>query len=106
MTDLDKQHDEIFRKAQAAQNNNTEHRDEGIHATAHAPQQIVVNLDKNIGKHFLLIVWGSALVSAIAIIALFVLWDAHRITRQHVKILEYDLMDLRSKTGHAHENTE
>lgn len=84
----------------------TEHRDEGFHAQAHAPQQILLQVDKGLGKHFLIVLWMSAILAAASIIAAFVLFDSFRVTRQHVKILEYDLMDLRTKTGNAHENTE
>ncbi len=84
----------------------SEHQDRGFHAMAHAPQQIQLNLDKGVGKQFLIIIWLSAFLAAVSIISTAVLFDSFRVTRQHVKILEYDLMDLRTKTGNAHENTE
>jgi hypothetical protein len=72
-----------------------------------APHSVVhLSIDKSVGKQFLIIIWVSAFVAALAVVVMLVLWDAHRVTRQHVKILEYDLMDLRSKTGNSHENTE
>lgn len=83
-----------------------EHHDEGFHAQAHAPQQILLQIDKGLGKHFLIVLWLSAFLAAVSLVGTVVLFDAFRVTRQHVKILEYDLMDLRTKTGNAHENTE
>jgi hypothetical protein len=67
---------------------------------------VLLQVDKGIGKQFFIVLWLSAFLSAGAIVGVVVLFDAFRVTRQHVKILEYDLMDLRSKTGNAHENTE
>lgn len=67
---------------------------------------VIVSVDKSVGKQFLIIVWISAVVTALSIVGMWVVYDAFRVTRQHVKVLEYDLMDLRSKTGHAHENAE
>jgi len=80
--------------------------DQSIHATSAPGSFIHLTIDKAIGKQFLIIIWLSAFVASLAVLVMLVLWDAHRITRQHVKILEYDLMDLRSKTGNSHENTE
>lgn len=79
--------------------------DEAVHVhSGQAP--ILVQIDKGVGRQFLLIIWLSALVTAVAVVGLFVAYDSYRHMRQHVNVLQYDLMDLRSKTGHAHENTE
>lgn len=83
----------------------TEH-DASIHAQAAPNSSLVLMIDKSVGKQFLIILWLSAVVTALALAGLFLLYDSHRLTRAHVNILEYDLMDLRAKTGHAHENTE
>jgi len=80
--------------------------DEAVSARATTGSSIVLQIDKSVGKQFLVIIWISAVVTALSVAAMFIAYDAFRVTRQHVKILEYDLMDLRSKTGHAHENTE
>lgn len=80
--------------------------DGAVHAQTAAGSSLVLHIDKGLGKHFLIILWLSAFLAAGAIVGTIVLFDSFRVTRQHVKILEYDLMDLRSKTGHAHENTE
>lgn len=77
-----------------------------VGATAHAPQQILVQLDKGLGKQLLVIWWVSAVVTALAIIGLFLAWQGMRYNIAHINVLQYDLMDLRAKTGHAHENTE
>lgn len=80
--------------------------DDAIHASTAPGSSIVLQVDKGLGKQFLIVLWLSAFLSAAAIVGTVVLFDAFRVTRQHVKILEYDLMDLRAKTGNAHENTE
>ena len=67
---------------------------------------VILQIDKGVGRQFLLIIWISAVITAAALVGLFVAWDSYRHMRQHVNVLQYDLMDLRSKTGHAHENTE
>jgi hypothetical protein len=83
-----------------------ESHDSGVHVRGAPNSSIQLTIDKGIGRQFLIIIWVSAFVAALAVLVMLVLWDAHRVTRQHVKILEYDLMDLRTKTGNAHENTE
>lgn len=67
---------------------------------------VILHVDKSLGRQFLLITWISAVVTAGALIGLFVAWDGYRHMRQHVNVLQYDLVDLRAKTGHAHENTD
>jgi hypothetical protein len=84
---------------------NTEH-DGSVHVKGAPHSSLVLQIDKGVGKQFLLIIWLSAVVTALAVAGLFVAWDGYRHMRQHVNVLQYDLMDLRSKTGHAHENTE
>lgn len=79
--------------------------DSGLHATANAPQLIQVNVDKSIGKQIILVLWLSAFMSALAALGLAVAWIGYRHNVSYVNVLQYDLMDLRAKTGHAHENT-
>ncbi len=80
--------------------------DRSVHARTAPNSSLVLQIDKGLGKQVLIVLWLSAFFASAAIIATIVLFDSFRVTRQHVKILEYDLMDLRSKTGNAHENTE
>lgn len=80
--------------------------DDAIHARTAPGSSLVLQIDKGLGKQFLIVLWLSAFLAAVSIVSVYVLFDAFRVTRQHVKILEYDLMDLRTKTGNAHENTE
>lgn len=81
-------------------------RDDAIHAQTAPGSSLFLQIDKGLGKQFFIVLWLSAFLAAASIISVVVLFDAFRVTRQHVKILEYDLMDLRTKTGNAHENTE
>ncbi len=67
---------------------------------------VLLQIDKGVGRQFLLIIWISAIVTAAALVGLVIAWDGYRHMRQHVNVLQYDLMDLRSKTGHAHENVD
>ncbi len=83
----------------------TEH-DGSVHVNAAPNSAIALIIDKSLGRQFLIGLWLSAFLSAGAVIAVVVLYDVFNVTRQHVKVLEYDLMDLRTKTGNAHENTE
>lgn len=82
--------------------------DEAVHAQTAPNSSLVLQVDKGLGKQFFIVLWLSAFISALCIslviIGGMVLYDAHRVTRQHVKILEYDLQDLRAKTGHVHDN--
>lgn len=80
--------------------------DQSVHATTAPGGSLILQVDKGLGKQFFIVLWLSAFLAAGAMVATVVLFDSFRVTRQHVKILEYDLMDLRSKTGHAHENEE
>lgn len=66
MSDLDRQHDEIFRKAAGAQNKEERSEDHGIRATAHAPQQIVNQTE---GKSALAI-WLAAVAALFSGVAL------------------------------------
>lgn len=84
---------------------NTEH-DASVHARTAPNSSLVLQIDKGVGRQFLLIIWLSAVITAVSVVGLFVAYDAYRHMRNHVNVLQYDLMDLRSKTGHAHENTE
>jgi hypothetical protein len=82
----------------------------GIDAKVSSGSSLILQIDKGIGKQFFIVLWLSALISAFCLAAViiggFVLFDSFRVTRQHVKILEYDLMDIRAKTGNAHENVD
>jgi hypothetical protein len=80
--------------------------DESIHANTAPGGSLILHVDKGLGKQFFIVLWLSAFLASGAIVGVVVLFDAFRVTRQHVKILEYDLMDLRTKTGNAHESTE
>ena len=80
--------------------------DDAVHAHTAPGSSLVLQIDKGLGKQFLLIIWLSSFLSAAATVGLFVAWDAYRHMRQHVNVLQYDLIDLRAKTGHSHENTE
>jgi hypothetical protein len=74
-----------------------------IHSSAQGASIIQV---ETLGKHGLLLLWINCVITAIAIVGLFVAYDAYRHLRNHVNVLQYDLADLRAKTGNAHENTE
>jgi hypothetical protein len=58
---------------------------------------ILVQIDKGVGKQFLLIIWLSAFVSAVAVVALMVLWSAYRDTRAHVNTMQYDLAQVKAQ---------
>lgn len=83
---------------------------DAIDARVSSGSSLNLHIDKGLGKQFFIVLWLSAFISALALSAVIigglVLFDSFRVTRQHVKILEYDLMDVRAKTGNAHENTE
>lgn len=78
---------------------------DSIHATAAPNSSIVLQIDKSLGKQFMLILWITSFVSALATLGLFLAWQGMRYNIAHTNVLQYDLMDLRAKTGHAHENT-
>lgn len=80
--------------------------DDAVHAHTAPNSSLVLQIDKGVGRQFLLIIWFSAVVTAVSVVGLFVAYDAYRHLRNHVNVLQYDLMDLRSKTGNSHENTE
>jgi hypothetical protein len=84
--------------------------DESVHATTAPGGSLILTVDKGLGKQFFIVLWLSAFIASVSIVGVIVgglvLFDSFRVTRQHVKVLEYDLMDLRQKTGHAHENEE
>jgi hypothetical protein len=75
----------------------------GIHSYAHGASIVQV---ETLGKNGIVLLWVNCVITALAIVGLFVAYDAYRHLRNHVNVLQYDLADLRAKTGHAHENTE
>ena len=79
--------------------------DHSTHVSAAPGSAIVVQLGEGVARQFMLIFWVSAVVTALAVIGLFMAWQGMRYNIAHTNVLQYDLMDLRSKTGHAHENT-
>jgi hypothetical protein len=64
-----------------------------------------IQIEHGFGKNAVLILWISSFISALAAVGLFVAYQGYKDQATRTNILEYDLMDLRSKTGHAHENT-
>lgn len=83
-----------------------QHEAGSLHAQTAPNSSLVLQIDKGVGRQFFIVLWLSAFLAAVSVVSVVVLFDSFRVTRQHVKILEYDLMDLRTKTGNAHENTE
>ena len=66
---------------------------------------ILVQIDKGLGRQFLLIIWLSSFFSAVAFVGLIACCFFIYKNIGYTAVLEYDLMDLRAKTGLAHENT-
>lgn len=62
-----------------------------IDARAAPGGAVLLQIDKGIGKQFMLMFWLSAVVTALAVLGLFVAWGAYRETRAHVNVLQYDL---------------
>ena len=58
---------------------------------------VLLQIDKGTGRHFLLILWLSCFISAVAVVALMVLWSAYRDTRAHVNTLQYDLAQVKAQ---------
>jgi len=79
--------------------------DEAVHAHTAPNSSLVLQIDKGIGKQFLLIIWLSSFFSAAAFIGLLMTCFFIYKNIGYTAVLEYDLMDLRSKMGEAHENT-
>ena len=70
--------------------------DEAVHVqSGQAP--ILVQIDKGLGKQFLLIVWLSSFTAALAIVGLMVVWSAYRDTRAHVNTMQYDLNQVKAQ---------
>jgi hypothetical protein len=61
---------------------------------------------ETLGRHGIFLLWVATFFMALSTLGMFVAYDAYRHLRNHVNVLQYDLADLRAKTGHAHENTE
>jgi len=78
--------------------------DEAVHVQS-GTAPILVQIDKGLGKQFLLIVWLSSFFSAAAVIGLLACCFFIYKNIGYTAVLEYDLMDLRAKMGEAHENT-
>ena len=74
-----------------------------VRSGSNAP--LLVQIDKGVGKQFLAAFWWSAAISGAAVIGLIACCFFIYATIGHVAVLQYDLMDLRAKTGYAHENT-
>lgn len=58
---------------------------------------MVLQIDKGVGKQFLLIIWLSAVVTALALIGLFVAYAAYKGTTAHVNVLQYDLAQVKAQ---------
>lgn len=69
------------------------------------PAPILVQIDKGVGKQFIAALWLSSFVAGAALIGLIATCFFIYATIGHVAVLQYDLFDLRAKTGFAHENT-
>lgn len=65
----------------------------------------VIQVDLGLGKNAVLLLWISSLISGIALAGLIAAMFFIRANIGYTAVLEYDLMDLRAKTGFAHENT-
>lgn len=61
---------------------------------------------ETLGKNGIVLLWINCVITAIAVCGMFVAYDAYRHLRGHVNVLQYDLQDLRAKTGHAHATEE
>ena len=79
--------------------------DDAVHAQTAPGSSMVLQIDKGVGKQFLLIIWLSSFISAAAFVALIATCFFIYKNIGYVAVLEYDLMDLRAKVGQAHENT-
>lgn len=64
-------------------------RDAAVHVQGGAAP-LLVQIDRSVGQQFLLVLWLSSFISAVAVVALMVLWSAYRDTRAHVNTMQYD----------------
>lgn len=74
-----------------------------IQAAPNAP--MLVQIDRSIGKQFIAALWLNAMICGAAVIGLIATCFFIYATIGHVAVLQYDLFDLRAKTGNSHENT-
>lgn len=70
---------------------------------------VLINVDRGTAQalvnRVMSALWWSSFFSAAAVIGLIVTLVFVYITINTVNVLQYDLFDLRAKTGNAHENT-
>lgn len=66
---------------------------------------VLVQIDKGLGRQLVAVLWLSAMISGVAIVGLIATCFFIYKNIGYTAVLEYDLMDLRSKMGQAHENT-
>ena len=64
-----------------------------------------MHIDKGIGRQFITALWLTAAIAGAALVGLIATCFFIYATIGHVAVLQYDLFDLRAKTGNAHENT-
>lgn len=74
-----------------------QHEAGSLHAQTAPNSSLVLQIDKGIGKQFLLIVWLSAFTAALAVVGLMVAWSAYRDTRAHVNTMQYDLAQVKAQ---------
>lgn len=65
------------------------------------PAPILVQIDKGLGRQFFVVLWLSALISAVALSAVIigglVLLQAYRNQTAHVNTLQYDLAQVKAQ---------
>ena len=71
--------------------------DDAVHAQTAPGSSMVLQIDKGIGKQFLLIIWLTAFISALAVIGLFIVTSAYRANASHTNMLQYDLAQIRAQ---------
>lgn len=65
----------------------------------------LIQVELGLGKNAILLLWISSFISGIAVVGLIATCFFIYKNIGYTAVLEYDLMDLRSKVGAAHENT-
>lgn len=78
--------------------------DEAVHVQG-GPAPVLVQIDRSVGKQFISALWLSSVIAGAALVGLIATCFFIYATIGHVAVLQYDLFDLRAKTGFAHENT-
>lgn len=90
-------------------NNNDDDRPLDYDVRAERGSSVMINVDRGtasaLAQRIMSMLWWSSFWSAAAMIGLIVTLVFVYITINTVNVLQYDLFDLRAKTGHAHENT-